>query len=346
MTSKRILILRFSALGDILILLPLLKSIQNKKTNYHFTVASIPKLAFLFKDIPNVDFIGVEFKENYKGCKGLIDLFHVFYVMKFDAVLDLHDVIRTKVLKLLFQMVKTPVFTFQKGRADKRKLIKDNIKTLPNLPTTFERYLAGFKALDNSFEIIENQYFEKIELNEKCADFLADFDSKWIGIAPFSKHKSKEYSLEKIREIVNGFSNKSEVKCIFFGYGEAEKNQIDSIFKDNEKVKNAISKFTFEEECAMISNLDIMISMDSANGHLSALFGVPTVTIWGATHPVIGFKPYLQPTENQILTNSDLFPNLPVSVYGKVRKREHETIINSINSIQIINRIKEILDLG
>lgn len=346
MTSKRILILRFSALGDILILLPLLKSIQNKKTNYHFTVASIPKLAFLFKDIPNVDFIGVDFKENYKGFKGLIDLFHVFYGMKFDAVLDLHDVIRTKVLKLLFQMVKTPVFTFQKGRAEKRKLIKDITKTLPILPTTFERYFAGFKALGNSFEIINNQYFEKIELNEKCAGFLGDFDSKWIGIAPFSKHKSKEYSLEKIREIVNSFSNKSEVKFIFFGYGEAEKNQIDSIFKDNEKVKNAISKFTFEEECTMISNLNIMISMDSANGHLSALFGVPTITIWGATHPIIGFKPYLQPTENQILPNSDLYPNLPVSVYGKVKKREHETIINSIDSEQIINRIKEILNLG
>jgi ADP-heptose:LPS heptosyltransferase len=346
MITKRILILRFSALGDILILLPLLKSIQNKNTNYHFTVASIPKLAFLFKDIPNVDFIGVDFKENYKGFKGIFDLFHVFYGYKFDAVLDLHDVIRTKVLKLLFQMVKTPVFTFQKGRAEKKKLIKDNVKILPNLQTTFERYFAGFKALDNEFEIIDNQYFEKLELNEKCAAFLGNFDSKWIGIAPFSKHKSKEYSLEKIREIVNSFSNKIEVKFIFFGYGEAEKNQIDSIFKDNEKVKNAISKFTFEEECAMISNLDIMISMDSANSHISALFGVPTLTIWGATHPVIGFKPYLQPFENQILPNSDSYPNLPVSIYGKVKKREYETIINSIDSEQIINRIKEILNLG
>jgi ADP-heptose:LPS heptosyltransferase len=96
----------------------------------------------------------------------------------------------------------------------------------------------------------------------------------------------------------------------------------------------------------MISNLDIMISMDSANGHISALFGVPTLTIWGATHPVIGFKPYLQPFENQILPNSDSYPNLPVSIYGKVKKREYETIINSIDSEQIINRIKEILNLG
>jgi ADP-heptose:LPS heptosyltransferase len=162
MISKRILILRFSSIGDVLILLPLLKSIQNKKINYHFTVASIPKLAFLFKDIPNVSFIAVDFKVYYKGFKGLIDLFRLFYGLKFDLVLDLHDVIRTKVLRLLFQMLRIPVYTFQKGRSEKKKLINDALKTLPNLPTTFDRYFAGFKALDNDFYIIGNQYFEKI----------------------------------------------------------------------------------------------------------------------------------------------------------------------------------------
>jgi ADP-heptose:LPS heptosyltransferase len=265
--------------------------------------------------------------------------------MKFDAVLDLHDVIRTKVLKVLFKMVGTPVITFEKGRAEKKKMIENKSKNRMALPKTFDRYFNAFKALDNEFEIIENQLFKKKELNEKCAAFLGDFDRKFIGIAPFSKHKSKEYSLKKISEIVNSFSDKSDVKFIFFGYGEAEKNQIESFFKDNEKVKNTISKFTFEEECAMISNLDIMISMDSANGHLSALFGVPTVTIWGATHPFIGFQPYNQPQENQIIPNLDIYPNLPLSIYGKVAKKEYENIINSIQPEQIVTRIEEILKL-
>jgi ADP-heptose:LPS heptosyltransferase len=242
-------------------------------------------------------------------------------------------------------MVGTPVITFEKGRAEKKKMIENKSKNRMVLPTTFDRYFNAFKALDNEFEIIENQLFEKIELNEKCAAFLGDFDRKFIGIAPFSKHKSKEYSLEKISEIVNSFSDKSDVKFIFFGYGDAEKNQIESFFKDNEKVKNAISKFTFEEECAMISNLDIMVSMDSSNGHISALFGVPTLTIWGATHPIIGFQPYNQPQENQIIPNLDIYPNLPLSIYGKVAKKEYENIINSIQPEQIVTRIEEILKL-
>jgi ADP-heptose:LPS heptosyltransferase len=345
MVQKRILILRFSALGDVLILLPLLKSIQNSSSPYHFTVASMPKLAFLFKDIPNVDFIGVDFKEDYKGVKGLLDLFHVFYGMKFDAVLDLHDVIRTKVLKVLFKMVGTPVFTFEKGRAKKKKMIENKSKNRMALPTTFDRYFNALKTLDNEFEIIENQLFEKIELSEKCAAFLGDFDRKFIGIAPFSKHKSKEYSLDKIKEMVAILSTNKSIQFLIFGCGENEKNQIESFFKDSEKVKNAISKFTFEEECALISNLDIMVSMDSANGHISALFGVPTLTIWGATHPIIGFQPYNQPQENQIIPNLDIYPNLPLSVYGKVANKEYENIINSIQLEQIVIRIEEILKL-
>jgi ADP-heptose:LPS heptosyltransferase len=345
MAQKRILILRFSALGDILILLPLLKSIQNSSSTYHFTLASMPKLVFLFKDIPNVDFIGVDFKEDYKGVKGLLDLFHVFYGYKFDAVLDLHDVIRTKVLKVLFKMVGTPFITFEKGRAEKKKMIENKSKNRVALPTTFDRYFTAFKTLDKEFEIIENQLFEKIELSEKCAAFLGDFDRKFIGIAPFSKHKSKEYSLDKIKEMVAILSTNESIQFLIFGCGENEKNQIESFFKDSEKVKNAISKFTFEEECAMISNLDIMVSMDSSNGHISALFGVPTLTIWGATHPIIGFKPYNQSQENQIIPNLDIYPNLPLSVYGKVANKGYENIINSIQPEQIVIRIEEILKL-
>jgi ADP-heptose:LPS heptosyltransferase len=305
----------------------------------------MPKLVFLFKDIPNVDFIGVDFKEDYKGVKGLLDLFHVFYGYKFDAVLDLHDVIRTKVLKVLFKMVGTPFITFEKGRAEKKKMIENKSKNRVALPTTFDRYFTALKTLDNEFEIIENQLFEKIELSEKCAAFLGDFDRKFIGIAPFSKHKSKEYSLDKIKEMVAILSTNESIQFLIFGCGENEKNQIESFFKDSEKVKNAISKFTFEEECAMISNLDIMVSMDSSNGHISALFGVPTLTIWGATHPIIGFKPYNQSQENQIIPNLDIYPNLPLSVYGKVANKGYENIINSIQLEQIVIRIEEILKL-
>ncbi|HBC05033.1 MAG TPA: ADP-heptose--LPS heptosyltransferase RfaF, partial [Aequorivita sp.] len=50
-------------------------------------------------------------------------------------------------------------------------------------------------------------------------------------------------------------------------------------------------KLTFEEELALISNLDLMLSMDSGNGHLAAMYGVPVVTLWGVTHPYAGFVP-------------------------------------------------------
>ena len=55
----------------------------------------------------------------------------------------------------------------------------------------------------------------------------------------------------------------------------------------------------------MISNLNLMISMDSFNGHLAANAGIPVITIWGMTHPFLGFSPFLQPDLNQILIKSN-----------------------------------------
>lgn len=281
MSKKRVLILRFSALGDIVILIYLLKSLKiQSSSKYHFTIATHPKVKPFLKELPEVDFIEVDFKDKFKGIKGLLDLFHVFYGMKFDVILDFHDVIRTKVLKALFRMVSIPVFTFYKGRKEKNEVIQNKLNDKRNIPTTFERYYNLFKTLDNGFEINENQYFEKIELNENCISFLGELDSIWIGIAPFSKHKSKEYPLEKIKEIVDFYSNNKKVNFLIFGFGEIEKTKIDAMFLDYYQVKNTISKFTFEEECAMISNLDIMISMDSANGHIASLYNIPTITIW------------------------------------------------------------------
>ena len=53
-------------------------------------------------------------------------------------------------------------------------------------------------------------------------------------------------------------------------------------------------KYKFKEELALISNLDLMVSMDSSNGHLAAIYGVPIVTLWGVTHPFLGFAPFGQ----------------------------------------------------
>ena len=94
---------------------------------------------------------------------------------------------------------------------------------------------------------------------------------------------------------------------------------------------------------AVISNLDVMISMDSANGHIASLFGVNVITIWGATHPFTGYSPFNQPNKNSIIPDLKKFPEVPVTIYGSKCPKDYHNAINSIRPEIIFKRVKQIV---
>ena len=94
---------------------------------------------------------------------------------------------------------------------------------------------------------------------------------------------------------------------------------------------------------AVISNLDVMISMDSANGHIASLFGVNVITVWGATHPFTGYSPFNQPEKNSIIPDLKKFPKVPVTIYGSKCPKDYVNAINSIRPEIIFKRVNEII---
>src|SRR5690606_16458555 len=113
--------------------------------------------------------------------------------------------------------------------------------------------------------------------------------SKWIGVAPFAAHKSKMYPLELMKQVIEALSK--DYKVILFGGGKKEMAVLNDFKRCFENVINTSGKFTIGEELDVMSNLDVMVSMDSGNAHLAAMLGVKVVTIWGVTHPFAGFAP-------------------------------------------------------
>jgi ADP-heptose:LPS heptosyltransferase len=79
--------------------------------------------------------------------------------------------------------------------------------------------------------------------------------------------------------------------------------------------------------------------MDSGNGHLAAMYGVPIITIWGGTHPFAGYAPFLQPKENQFLPDLKKYPLLPLSIYGNKMIEGYENVIDSVDFDAVVNRI-------
>jgi len=85
-----------------------------------------------------------------------------------------------------------------------------------------------------------------------------------------------------------------------------------------------------------------MLSMDSGNGHLGAMYGVPTVSLWGVTHPYAGFAPLHQET-NCLLSNRDQYSAIPTSIYGNKVPEGYEDVMRTILPQTIVDKIVSLL---
>jgi ADP-heptose:LPS heptosyltransferase len=154
-------------------------------------------------------------------------------------------------------------------------------------------------------------------------------------------HTGKIYPLELQEKVIEHFANEKRVKLFIFGGGESEKNIIDAWVKKYPTVISMVGKLNMNQELILMSHLDIMFSMDSANMHLASLVNTPVVSLWGATHPYAGFMGWKQSTENAIQV--DLFCR-PCSIYGQIPcYRGDYACLYQITPEQIIHRIENAL---
>ena len=170
-------------------------------------------------------------------------------------------------------------------------------------------------------------------------NFVGEKSNSWIGIAPFAAFKSKMYPLDKMVDVIDALSK--DYKILLFGGGEKEISFLQPLADTYENVINLAGKLSLEEELNVISNLDIMLSMDSGNGHLAAMLGKKVITVWGVTHPFAGFTPFNQPDNYQLLSDRDKFPKIPTSIYGNKFPDGYEQAAGSISPEEIVSKIKD-----
>ena len=197
----------------------------------------------------------------------------------------------------------------------------------------------GFKIELKGDEFLSN----KIILPD-LQDQIGEKNSKWVGFAPFAAHKTKALTVNKAKELVQAMAEDKQTTILLFGGGKKEQKQLQIVAGTTANVINITGLTTFENELSILSNLDAMIAMDSGNGHLAALYGVPVITLWGNTHPYAGFAPYAQPQENQLTANREQFPLLPTSIFGDKIVAGYENVTDTIEIKAVIERLKVVLD--
>ena len=328
------LIIRLATLGNVAMTVPVVASLSKRYPNDRFIIASKKKLGAMFASMPNVIFHEVDNHLNWRG------VWRLWKMLRHDtdAIIDLQDIPRTRVLDALMLFSGKRVTRVHYGRFRKHLITLFGIQRA-SLPTEFERYKNAFRRAgletDDSFEALKINQETAAAVNER----FGAKEGQWIGLAPFAKSKSNMLPYRVTKEIIERLTQDPETHVFLFGAGKIEcemLRQWSSVFPRTQSVAGLLS---LGEELELMRRLDVMICMDSANQHLSSLVGLRAVSVWCATHPIIGFMGWKQRPED-IIQRSDLRCR-PCSCHGTDHCRYGNYACRQIEAETIIQRIYE-----
>jgi ADP-heptose:LPS heptosyltransferase len=335
--------MRLSAMGDVAMTVPVLRAFVKQYPTVKVTVISRPFFKPFFEGIPNLDFFAFDEKKRHKGFFGLLRLYSDVKKLRIDAFADLHNVLRSKILSLLFALSGKKRATVDKGRDGKKELTRPENKIFRQLPTMFERHAKVFEELGFPLDLANPEFPKKAVLSAEITDLIGENYQKLIGIAPFAQYESKVYPLDLMKEVIAKLAENKDQTILLFGGGKKEIEILDSLSEAFKNVINVAGKIKFQQELKLISNLDVMLSMDSGNAHIAAMLGVKVITLWGATHPYAGFLPFNQSLDNALVSDRNIYPKLPTSVYGNKIVEGYEDAMRTISPKKVVKRIQNLL---
>lgn len=336
-----ILVIRLSAMGDVAMTVPVLSVLAETYPDLKITILSRPFFKPLFEGIPSLNFLEADLNGKHKGL-GLIKLAKEAKSLGIDAIADLHNVIRSKVITEFLKLNGLIAASIDKGRVEKKALTNSEGKKISPLKTSHQRYSDVFEKL--GFPLNLNNYNppERYHLIPKLSALMGVEPRKIIGIAPFAAHSGKMYPLELMQKVIEELDRSNKYRIFLFGGGKKEIDSLKVLERSYSNVISVAGKLTFQEELMLISNLDLMLSMDSGNGHLAAIYGIPVITLWGVTHPFAGFAPFNQPEMNQLVSDRKKYPLIPTSIYGNKFPEGYEDSMKTISPETILKKIKEV----
>ena len=321
MKKDHLLVIRFSAMGDVAMVVPVVCSLARQYPHLRITVLSRSFARPLFENLaPNIGFMGADLKNEYHGIQGLNTLFRRLAAKQFTAIADLHSVLRSEYLRLRFSLNHYHVRHINKHRKGRRRITASHNKQLTQQPTSFENYAEVFNKLGYPVDIQFRSIFPEeggdTTLLPDTIQTMLKEAGQAIGIAPFAAHQGKTYPPQLMHQVVEQLLDRHpDARIFLFGRGEQEEKYFSEWCSQHPQCIDASRQLnSLYNELILMSHLRVMVSMDSSNMHLASLTGTPVVSIWGATHPYAGFLGWGQKEENVVQTTLEC---RPCSIFGQ-----------------------------
>jgi heptosyltransferase II len=325
---KKILIIRLSSLGDIVLTQSTVQTLRNEFPDvqiHYLTKKVFAPIVEMFNCVDEIHY----WENKYKLLKNLRNI-------KFDLAIDLHSKFNTFIIKNFIKAKQT--ITYNKKHLLRRQIVKK--RTNRTISSTVELYFTALEKIGIKVQISAPRLFPK--KNVKLAKLLqTDDHKKYIGLFPGALHRTKQYPIKQLAEFIDSVPIEWNCQFIIFG-SEAENNltkELNSLTDTN--IIDLCGKLNLQQLVVAIDKMEIVISNDSGPMHIAAALEKPQIAIFGATHPKLGFAPK---NKNAILLSANL-PCQPCSLHGgKKCPKEHFNCMRLISVEKILNSLKIIIN--
>ncbi len=303
---RHLLVIRVSAMGDVAMLPHAIRALKQAYPELKITVATRKLFEPFFRGL-DVDFMFLNTDAEHGSLRGLMKFARAVKRSGVDAVADTHFVIRTIILTSILTFMGLKSAHIRKGRIEKWFRLGYSHSNAVPLKHTVIRYCDVFRRFGFVFDNPE-----PITVKPDYPNPMGEKHGLWVGFAPFSAHAGKTYPAALSRATIALLAERYE-RVFIHGGGGAEQEFALEMERTYPNVTAVFGKLKLEGEMALISHLDCMVSMDSLVMHLCSLVATPVVSVWGATHPELGFLGYGCDTDGVLQEEMDC---RPCSIYG------------------------------
>ena len=329
---KHLLVFRTSAMGDVAMLPHALRALSAAYPDLKITVATQAMFRPFFRGL-DVEFLEVRTKDEHHSLCGMWRLAREARQRGVDAVADVHNVLRSKAFRLAMSLHGIRTATICKGRREKRRALGSGGAFVP-LKHSVVRYCDVIRRLGFQFE--DPQPAEKPAYENP----MGEKSGRWIGYAPFSAHAGKTYPEAQSRALVALLAARYD-RVFIHGGGGAEQAFAEEMERAYPNVTATFGKLRFAGEMELMAHQDCLISMDSMAMHMASLVATPVVSVWGATHPKLGFLGWGSSFDRALQAEMEC---RPCSVFGaKPCQYGDYRCLKAVTPEMIVEKIDQIL---
>lgn len=293
MGRKKVLIIRFSSIGDIVLTSPLPRSLKKSHPDYEIHFLSKKANKDLLIHNPHIDKLHIL-------TDSLSETIRELKQEKFDFILDLHHNLRSFLIKIRLGV---KAQSFPKENWAKYKMVRFKNRKI-QLRHIVERYASTLSLVESKLDEEGLELHLPEELEEKAKQMLVDHLPKAspqpLAIVLGAKHATKRWPADRFIELIQKLG---EAVVLIGGPDALE--EAEAISKAVQSpLFNSVGKLSLLESAALLKQCRAVVAHDTGFMHIAAAFGMEIYSLWGNTVPEFGMTPYKSP--HQVLEIKDL----------------------------------------